>query len=242
MSSWIFVGHVLMGSAQLAAYLYRIIRPHRFGVYGPSLSGKTTLDQFLTVPGDIEPIPHELRTTHPVRHGKVERPHSTKKQVRWNGRKVPVTSADIGGENRYWNLWAEDMVERNVSIVFYVIDHRILHSDYLRQEAVAGFQYIVDMITNKHIPETLSRVQRKRAKMFKPKVVCLLLNKMDLWWDQQAANMWEYGFKRQHPLVLPFQHELRRLRKAAVATNVEAIAAQYGLNVERAVIDTVDML
>ena len=31
--------------------------------------GKTTLDQYLTVPGDIDPIPAELRTTHPVRNG-----------------------------------------------------------------------------------------------------------------------------------------------------------------------------
>jgi len=42
--------------------------------------------------------------------------------------------------------------------------------------------------------------------------------------------------------VLPFQEEMRRLRKAGIATNVEAMSAQYGLNVERAIYDTVQML
>jgi len=63
-----------------------------------------------------------------------------------------------------------------------------------------------------------------------------------LWWDIDSQRMWDEGMKRQHLLVLPFQEEMRRLRKAGIATNVEAMSAQYGLNVERAIYDTVQML
>lgn len=242
MSSWMLFGHVLLGSAQLGAYLYRVIRPHKFGIYGPSMSGKTTLDQYLTVPGDIDPIPTEMRTTHPIQGGRFDRPRSTKKQVRWNGNKFPIASADVGGQTRYWNLWAEDMVERSVKIVFYVVDHRILQSQHVGQEAVAGFRYLVDIMTNVSFPSTFNRLHKKRARSWKPSVVCLVLNKMDIWWDGTSQDLWDHGFKRQHPLVLPFQEDMRRLRRAGIATNVEAISAQYGLNVERAVVDTLTMV
>lgn len=242
MSSWMFIGHLALGSAQLGAYLYRVLRPHKFGIYGPPLSGKTTLDQYLTVPGDIEPIPLALRTTHPMKHGQFTLPQTSKKQIRWNGEKIPISTADFGGQARYWNMWAEDMVSRNVSILFYVVDHRVLQSNYVLGEAVGGLKYLVDIMTNTKYPKSFNRYLKKKAKIFKPKVVVLLINKMDVWWDKESQDLWDHGMKRQHPLVIPFQEEMRRLRKAGIATNVEAMSAQYGLNVERAIHDGVKML
>ena len=231
-----------MGSAQVAAYVYRLIRPHRIGIYGPSLAGKTTLDQYLTVPGDIDPIPVELRTTHPVKNGTFQMPHGSKKRVRWKGEKVPITSTDIGGQSQYWNLWAEDLVTRNVSIVFFVVDDRVAWSQPAMQEAVAGFKYLTDIIVNHRFPSTFSRSMKKKAKNYKPKVVCLVLNKMDLWWDKQSQEIWDFGLKRQHPMVAPFQEDMRRLRRSAIPTNVEPMAAQYGLNVEKGVIRTINLM
>ena len=231
-----------MGSAQVAAYVYRLIRPHRIGIYGPSLAGKTTLDQYLTVPGDIDPIPVELRTTHPVKNGTFQMPHSSKKRVRWKGEKVPITSTDIGGQSQYWNLWAEDLVTRNVSIVFFVVDDRVAWSQPAMQEAVAGFKYLTDIIVNHRFPSTFSRSMKKKAKNYKPKVVCLVLNKMDLWWDKQSQEIWDFGLKRQHQMVAPFQEDMRRLRRSAIPTNVEPMAAQYGLNVEKGVIRTINLV
>lgn len=242
MATWMLAGHLLMGSAQLAAYVYRLIRPHKIAIFGPSLAGKTTLDQYLTVPGDIDPIPHEMRTTHPVKHGVFQMPHSTKKQVRWKGEKTPIMTTDIGGQSQYWNLWAEDMINRNASVVFFVVDDRVTWSQPAMQEAVAGFKYLTDIIVNKRYPSTFSRSMKKRAKNYKPSVVCLVLNKMDLWWTNESQRMWDMGLKRQHPMVAPFQEDMRRLRRAAVATNVEAMAAQYGLNVEGAVMNTLNMI
>ena len=240
--SWVFAGHILLGSAQIANYIYRVIRPHKIGIYGPSLSGKTTLDQYLTVPGDLDPIPLELRTTHPVKNGTFQMPHPTKKQVRWEGDRVPIQSTDIGGQQQYWNMWAEDMVKRKVSVLFYVVDHRIMESPHALQDAVAGFRYLTDIIVNHKFPSTFSRSMRKKARNYKPKVVCLVLNKMDLWWSADCQTIWDMGLKRQHIMVRPFQEDMRRLRRAAVATNVEAIAAQYGLNVERMAIHTIRMI
>ena len=109
-------------------------------------------------------------------------------------------------------------------------------------EAVAGFQYIVDIVTDTKYPSTFNRSMKKRAKRWKPKVVCLLFNKMDLWWTPEADAMWKAGLKRQYQIGLPFQHELRRLRRAGIPTNVEAIAAQFGLNVEKAIVDTIHLI
>ena len=57
MASALVAGHMLMASASAFYALYRILRPYRVGIYGPSMVGKTPLDQYLTVPGDIDPIP-----------------------------------------------------------------------------------------------------------------------------------------------------------------------------------------
>jgi len=100
----------------------------------------------------------------------------------------------------------------------------------------------VDIITNKQFPATFSRKEKRKGRKWKPKVVCLLFNKMDVWWNPEADAMWSLGLKRQYKMVLPFQYELRRLRRAGIPTNVEAIAAQYGLNVERAIVDTIGLI
>jgi len=242
MAAWMFAGHLLLGSVQVASYVYRLLKPHRVGIYGPSMSGKTTLDQYLTVPGDIDPIPVELRTSHAVRDGSFTMPRSTKKQVRYKGERTPITSSDIGGQQQYWGMWAEDIIENHRDIVFYVVDHRIMFSPHLLNEAVAGFQYIVDMVTDTKYPSTFSRKMKKKAKRWKPKVVCLVLNKMDIWWSPESDALWSMGLKRQYRMVLPFQDELRRLRRAGIPTNVEAISSQYGLNVERAIVDTIHLI
>ena len=65
---------------------------------------------------------------------------------------------------------------------------------------------------------------------------------MDIWWSPESDALWSMGLKRQYRMVLPFQDELRRLRRAGIPTNVEAISSQYGLNVERAIVDTIHLI
>lgn len=240
--SWMFAGHLLLGSAQVAIYLYRLIRPHRIGIYGPTLSGKTTLDQYLTVPGDIDPIPLDLRTSHAVKNGSYQMPHSTKKQVRWKGERVPISTLDVAGQKQYWNMWAEDLIERRPSVIFYVVDQRIMQNPNAYNDAVEGFKFITDLFVNEKMPSSFSRSQKKRARSYKPSVVCLVINKMDLWWNNDSQALWDMGLKRQHPMAMAFQNDMRRLRRAGIATNVEAMAAQYGLRVEESVINTIRMI
>ena len=235
--SWVFAGHILLGSAQIANYLYRLLKPHKIGIYGPSMVGKTTLDQYLTVPGDIDPIPEELRTTHAVKNGSFQMPHSSKKQVRWKGERIPIATTDIGGQQRFWNMWAEDMVKRNVSVIFYVVDHRLATSPFIMQEAVAGFKYLTDIIVNKKIPNTFSRSLRKKVKKYKPTVVCLVLNKMDLWWDEQANVLWQQKRLGEHSIFDAFREDLIRLQKAGIPTRRSMMATKIGWNVEPSMIE-----
>ena len=116
---WMFAGHLPLGSAQIATYVYRLLKPHRVGIYGPSMVGKTT-SSISNCSRDIDPIPAELRITHPVRNGNFAMPRSTKKQVRFNGERTPITSSDIGGQQQYWGMWAKDIIDEHRDIIFYV--------------------------------------------------------------------------------------------------------------------------
>ena len=57
-------GSAMVGGVIFAKELYHYWVPRRVGVYGPPLAGKTTLDKYLTTPGEMEDIPLDKRTTH----------------------------------------------------------------------------------------------------------------------------------------------------------------------------------
>jgi len=65
---------------------------------------------------------------------------------------------------------------------------------------------------------------------------------MDLWWSPQAQYLWDNNLQREHPIVAPFRNELRRLRKAGVRADIDAISAQHGVNVEKVLISIVELL
>ena len=81
--------------------------------------GKTTLDRYLTTPGEMEEISEDDSTTHNriLKIGKFKMPKPTSKRVSWQGEKRVVYSADIGGQERFWNLWIEDMTTRNCEAI-----------------------------------------------------------------------------------------------------------------------------
>lgn len=234
---------MLMASASAIYSLYRVLRPFRIGIYGPSMTGKTTLDQYLTVPGDIDPIPLQFRTTHahadtPTGYAM---PRHTRKQVRWKSEKKPISTADIAGQAQFRNLWVEDMVGRNTELVIFMVDHRALTSIQFAMEAVTGLEYLVDGMLGK-VGKGVSRKTRKKAKEYRPRLFCLMVNKMDLWWDQEAANLHSLGLLREHPIVYPFRNSLKRLRKAGIRAEVLPISAQQGRNVEMTFIHLLESL
>ena len=242
--SALVAGHFILGSVAVAHQLYRILKPYRFGIYGPSMAGKTTLDQYLTVPGDIDPIPLEFRTTHAYdsTHKRYRMPQARRKLLRWKKDKKAISNNDIGGQTQFRNLWIEDMIDRKVEVVIFMIDHRVLTNLQCRMDAVAGFNYLVDALLKKHYPSTFNRKMKKKARKYQPKMFCFLINKMDIWFDQHAKVLWDLNLKREHPIVYPFRDGLKRLRKAGIRADVEAISAQHGLNVEKVLINLIESM
>jgi len=242
--STVLAGHIIIASVNAIKKLYRHLRPHRVGFYGPTLTGKTTLDQYLTVPGDIDPIPAEFRTTHlRDRHGNYILPDAHRKQMKWKKERIPIQSADIGGQNQFRNMWIDDMFSRKVDVVFFMVDERVLTSPQFTIEAVASLKYIVDNITRKNTTKVISRKAKKHMrKGYQPALFCFLINKMDLWWSPQAQYLWDNGLQREHPIVYPFRDQLRSLRKAGIQAEVAAISAQHGMNVERVMIKMLEMM
>ena len=54
-------GSVLMAAVVFGNDLYNYMKPRRLGIYGPTMVGKTTLDMFMTTPGEMADV--EDRTT-----------------------------------------------------------------------------------------------------------------------------------------------------------------------------------
>lgn len=243
MSSAVLAGHIIVASVNAIKRLYRVLRPFKIGVYGPTLTGKTTLDQYLTVPGDIEPIPIEFRTTHPMTNGVARLPKPHRHQIKWKKERVPISSVDIGGQNQFMNLWMEDIFTRRPNIIFFMVDDRVLKHPIFVRESVASLRYIVDNLTGDNRTKEMSRAAKKSAKKgYQPDLFCFLINKMDLWWSPQARYLWDNGLQREHPIVVPFKGELRRLRRSGVQAEVEAISAQYGMNVEKVIIKLIESI
>jgi len=241
--SAVIAGHLLISSMAAIQKFYRILKPYKVGIYGPSMTGKTTLDQYLTVPGDIDPIPDELRTSHAMVGGRPQLPKPHRKLVRWKKEKVPISNADIAGQAQFRNLWVEDMFSRKCEIVIFMVDHRVLTSPSFLRESLASFQYLIDNITRKDVSTVIPRKARKVARSdYMPKVFLFLINKMDVWWTPEANILWANQLQREHPIVVPFRSELRRLRKAGVRAEIDAISAQHGVNVEKVLLSIVELL
>jgi len=242
--STVLAGHIIIASVNAIKKLYRHLRPHKVGFYGPTLTGKTTLDQYLTVPGDIDPIPPEFRTSHfKDRHGNYILPEAHRKQMKWKKERIPIQSADIGGQNQFRNMWIDDMFSRKVDVVFFMVDERVLTSPQFTIEAVTSLKYIVDNLTRKNPTKVISRKAKKHMrKGYQPAIFCFLINKMDLWWSPQAQYLWDNGLQREHPIVQPFREQLRLLRTAGIQAEVAAISAQHGMNVERVMIRMLEMM
>ena len=78
-------GSVLIGVALWGKQLWNNWKPRRVGIYGASMVGKTTLDKYMTTPGEMEEIPEEERTEHFKVLSRYFLPKPTRKRLRWEG-------------------------------------------------------------------------------------------------------------------------------------------------------------
>ena len=229
-------GSALVGAAVFGQNLYHAWRPRRVGVYGASLVGKTTLDRYMTTPGEMEEIPLDARTSHTRLLGRFLLPKATRKRVSWKGQKRVVYSSDVGGEERFWNLWIDDMVNRNVEAVVYMFDERAFSGGEEAIKQNGGFKFLVDCLVNRQYRYRNLRA-RWRGKKYTPRLVMLVANKADRFFDENAAILWQQDRIGEHKIFDPFRDDLIRLQKAGIPTRRSFMATRIGWNVEPTMID-----
>ena len=229
-------GSALVGAAVFGQNLYHAWRPRRVGVYGASLVGKTTLDRYMTTPGEMEEIPLDARTSHTRLLGRFLLPKATRKRVSWKGQKRVVYSSDVGGEERFWNLWIDDMFNRNVEEVVYMFDERAFSGGEEAIKQIGGFKFLVDCLVNRQYRYRNLRA-RWRGKKYTPRLVMLVANKADRFFDENAAILWQQDRIGEHKIFDPFRDDLIRLQKAGIPTRRSFMATRIGWNVEPTMID-----
>ena len=231
-------GTALVGAAMWGQNLYNSYKPRKVGVYGAPMVGKTTLDRYLTTPGEMEEISEEDRTIHKriLKLGKYRMPKPTRKRVSWQGEKRVVYSSDIGGQERFWNLWIEDMVTRGVEAIVYMFDDRAFKGGDDAVQQIAGFRYLVDCLIKREY-RYRSLWSRFRGKKYHPRVIMLVANKADRFFDETASKLWHDGRIGEHKIFDPFRDDLIRLQKAGIPTRRSFMATRIGWNVENTLIE-----
>ena len=230
-------GRALVGAALWGQQLYNNWKPRRVGIYGTSMVGKTTLDKYMTTPGEMEDIPIEDRTKHFKMITRYVLPKPTRKRLRWEGERRVVHSADIGGEERFWNLWIDDMVARQCEYVVYMFDDRAFKEGAIDQ--IGGFKFLVDSIINRQYRYRTLK-SRWKGKKYTPRLVLLVANKADRYFDNKAAQLWQQGRIGEHKIFDPFRDDLIRLQKAGIPTKRNFMATRIGWNVEPALMSMID--
>ena len=228
-------GTALVGAMVWGKAVFNSYRPRKVGIYGAGLVGKTTLDRFMTTPGEMEEIDEDDRTTHLKLLGRYLLPKPTRKRVAWKGEKRVVFSSDIGGQERFWNLWIDDMVSRQVEAVVYVFDDRAVKGGDDALQQIAGFKYLVDAIVHKQYRYRSLRSKLK-GKRYSPRLIMLVANKADRFFDETAAMLWGQDRIGEHKIFDPFRDDLIRLQKNGVPTKKSFMATRIGWNVENTMV------
>ena len=213
--------------------------PRHVGVYGASLSGKTTLDRQLTTKGEIRELEEKDRTYHTKKkwfRNIIKLPPITTKRIKSNGLEKTIVSRDIGGHIEYHSMWLRDMIERKVGTVMVIVDHRhLVESKNIQNQTAMG--YLVQSLAQHTVPRGLSLRARLRAKKYTPQRILLIANKADEWMDDDAYALWERGFISRHPIFDVFREDLYKLHSLHIPVRMDAMSARYAWNVEESIIE-----
>jgi hypothetical protein len=224
-------GTALVGAMVWGKSVFNAWKPRKVGIYGAGLTGKTTLDRYMTTPGEMEDIPEDDRTTHFKMLGRYNLPKPSRKRVSYKGEKRVVFSADIGGQERFWNLWIDDMVARQVECVVYLFDDRSIKGGDEALQQIAGFKYLVDAIIHRQY-RYRNLKSRWKGKSYVPKLIMLVANKADRFFDETAVMLWQQDRIGEHKIFDAFRDDLIRLQKAGVPTRRSFMATRIGWNVD----------
>ena len=98
----------------------------RFGIYGPSMAGKTARS-ISNCSGRYRPNTSSLGLhMHTTRHTSDTKCHRLEENYKMEKGQKAISNNDIGGQSQFRNLRVEDMIGRNVEVVIFMIDHRVL--------------------------------------------------------------------------------------------------------------------
>lgn len=241
-------GAIAYGGFLYLKALWDTWRSHRFGIYGAFGTGKTTLSRQLSTSGELEDFSTQADTAteHPFdpELGRYLPPPSTRKRVALkNTQTLKVTaktliSTDIGGQMKYFDLWLEDMVERNVECVIWVVDHRHLLDENDTSQQVAFKRFVEAIITGDY--GFTDKALIKKARKYKPQVVGLVANKADLWLDELWEKHWMTTRMNGHPIFKTFIPDLARLQSRQIPTLKRPISALRNWSCEETIWDIME--
>jgi hypothetical protein len=236
---------VAYGGLLYLKHLWETWKSHRFGIYGTFATGKTTLSRQLSTSGELEyidPEKYDTSTQHPYDEasGKFILPGTTRKRIALANQTTlkthrrTILSADLGGHPRYFDLWLEDMVSRNVEIVIWLIDHRHLvdSTDTSQQDMFSRFAQVI--INNDY--SFADRKLQSKAKKYKPQVVGLFANKLDVWGEDWDVH-WGTPRMNRHAIFEPFVPTLALLQTNMIPTIKRSISALHNHHCEEAIWD-----
>ena len=167
--------------------------------------------------------------------GRYKLPNPTKKRISSEGLTKTVVSRDIGGHQEYYSTWLRDMINRNVSTVVVVIDHRhLLDDNNLDNQTALG--YLVESLATKRRPKGLSFRGWLRARKYAPQRLILVANKADEWLSDDTFPMWEKGLIARHPIFDVFRNHLYKLQAMHIPVYIDAMSARYAWNVQDSII------
>ena len=203
----VMTGFVIIVIEQIGIF-WKKINPHPFGIYGATQVGKTTLHHQLRTRGDV-PI---------IKERTVGRERPLRKTIKIDGDTHTIRTSDVGGENLYWGDWIQDMRNRKVKYIIFMIDDRHLEK-HIDIEQQLCWKFLVDSICSPYW-DMINKKQKKKRHDY-PIALGIWANKFDLWKDKYA-----YNDIQKHPIFDTFQDGMRRLNDKGIPTHKYVVSAK----------------
>jgi len=179
--------------------IYQRIHAINFGIYGATKAGKTTLNHQLRTRGDVPDI--KTRTVGVQR--------ASRKYVKIDGDAHTVKTADIGGQTVYWNDWINDMRNRRVKYIIFMIDDRHMDKHFDIEQQLC-WTFLIDTICATEY--NINGKRKKKRDHDYPLAVGLWANKYDLWKDKYDHK----GPIEKHPIFDAFRDGMQRLNDKGI--------------------------
>ena len=203
----VMTGFVIICIEQIGI-LWKKINPHPFGVYGATQVGKTTLHHQLRTRGDV-PV---------IKERTVGRERAGRKTIKIDGDTHTIKTADVGGESLYWGDWLQDMKQRKVKYIIFMIDDRHLSKHYDIEQQLC-WTFLVDAICSPYWDMINKRHRKKRHDY--PIAIGIWANKFDLWKDK-----YPYDDIQKHPIFESFKAGMQKLNDRGIPTYKYIVSAK----------------